>query len=279
MDCLEHVKEARQLCVDAKTRSLSLVTKSMAIKNQLDSVGDINIQSIKSVRELASGGDIQDAISFAQSMDDLVLECSSKTTAMVDRVVEGFSNIPEILTEGIEPSSAGKQEGDPEPVDVETDIQELESAKQAIETANVVSAARAGVAGFSGVSGKATSCSDMLELVQTFASDCFNVIESFMGAWDLESVTKKIMEMMRVVSLGELIKQFAEQIKRLAIAMIELMKVSAEKFKSLDLGDAVGGVVNDVKDKVDEKLEKLDDLKDSAADAVDSLKNKFKKFF
>uniref|UniRef100_A0A7S3L528 Uncharacterized protein n=1 Tax=Amphora coffeiformis TaxID=265554 RepID=A0A7S3L528_9STRA len=268
-DCLEHVKEARQLCVDAKDRSLGLLHKSMAIKDQLDSIGDINMKTIQSVRELSSGGEIQEAIDLAKNMDDLVLDCTGKTTAMVDRVVEGFSNIPDILTEGIEPSTAGKQESDPEPVDVEADIQELETAKQAIESASVVKAARAGVAGFSGVSLKANSCNDMLELVQTFATDCFSTIESFMGAWDLESATNKIMEMCRLVSLGELMKQFASQIKRLAIAMIDLMKASATKFKSLDLSE-LGESVEDVKEKVEERL---DDLKEDAKARLDNLKN------
>lgn len=265
-DCLEHVKEARQLCVDAKDRSLGLIEKSMAIKHQLDSVGDINMKSIQSVRELSSGGEIQQAIDLARNMDELVLECSGKTTVMVDRVVEGFSNIPDILTEGIEPSTAGKQETDPEPIDVEADIEELGTAKKAIESANVVSAARAGVAGFSGVSVKANSCNDMLELVQTFAADCFTTIESFMGAWDLESATNKIMEMCRLVSLGELMKQFASQIKRLAIAMIDLMKASTAKFQSLDLGESV----EDVKEQVEERM---DDLKEDAKARLDNMKN------
>ena len=289
-DCLVHVKEAKQLCMDAKDRSMNLLNKSKAIKTQLVSVGDVNMKSIKAVKELSSGGEIQEAIDLAKSMDDLVLECSSKTTAMVDRVVEGFANIPDILTEGIEPAKDGKQDDDPEPVDVEKDIAELETAKKAIESANVVSAARAGVKGFSGVSDKATSCSDMLRLVQKFASDCFAVIESFMGAWDLEAATKKIMEMCRLVSLGELIKKFASQIKRLAIAMIDLMKTSATKFSNLDLGD-LGDTMEDAKEKVEEKLdhfkeeatEKFDDLKDDAeamaGAAADAVKNSFKKFF
>jgi gas vesicle protein len=278
-DCLVHVKEARQLCTDAKDRSMNFFSKSIAIKDQLDSVGDINLKSIQTVRKLSSGGEIQDAIDLATNMDDLVLECSSKTTAMVDRVVEGFQNIPDILTEGIEPESAGKQESDPPPVDVEDDIADLEAAKEAVESANVVSAARAGVQGFSGVSTKAGSCKDMLQLVQTFVSDCLATIESFMGAWDLESATNKIMEMCRLVTLGELMKKFAVQIKRLAIAMVSLMKASADKFASLDIGDikeTIGDVkesIGDVKEKVEERIE---DAVDDAVDAVKATANRVK---
>lgn len=286
-DCLAHVNEAREFCANAKEKSMNLIDKSMAIKDQLDSVGDINMQSFQSVRQLAEGGEIQEAIDIATNMDDLVLDCSGKTTAMVDRVVEGFRNIPEILTEGIEPTTAGKQDSDPEPVDVENDIVELEEAKQAIESANVVSAARSGVAAFNGVSAKATTCNDMLQLVQTFAKECFDTIESFLGVWDLEAAADKIMQMCRLVNLGELIKQFSKQLKRLAIAMIDLMRVCSAKYSSLDLGD-LGESVEHVKDKVEERLdnlkdnasERLDDLKEDAANAVsaaaDAVKDKLK---
>lgn len=272
-DCLVHVKEVRQICTDAKDKSMNLLTKSRSIRDQLDSIGDINMKSIQSVRSLTSGGEIQDAINFAKNMDDMVLECTSKSVAMVNRVIEGFSNMPDILTEGIEPATAGKKESDPEPVDVEKDINELEEAKRAIESANVIGAAKAGVRGFSGVSSKAVSCGEMIELIQTFATNCLETIESFMGSWDLEAATNKIMEMCRLVSLGELMKSFANQIERLAVVMIELMKATVSKFKSLDLGD-VGESLENVKEEVEEKLENLaGDLRDDAKDAVAAVAN------
>jgi uncharacterized protein YjbJ (UPF0337 family) len=280
-DCLTHVKDVRQICTDAKDKSMNLLTKSRGIRDQLNSIGDINMKSLQSVRELASGGEIQEAINLARNMDDMVLECSSKSVAMVDRVVEGFRNMPDILTEGIEPATAGKKESDPEPVDVEKDIEDLGEAQRAIESANVISAAKAGVRGFTGVSSKTTSCSDMIELIQTFATNCLETIESFMGSWELEAASTKIMEMCRLVSLGELIKSFASQIERLAIAMIDLMKSSAAKFKSLDMG-SLGESVENVKEEVEEKLENLagdaterfDDMKDDAKDAVAAVADK-----
>ena len=288
--CVEYINKARALCGTAKDRSLALIEESRDIKDTLAAVGDINMSSSRAVQELTSGGKIQNAIDLAKSMDDLVLECSAKTTSMVDRVGEGFASIPEILTQGMEPSTSGQKEEDPEPVDVQGDIEELERAQQAVASANVVSAARAGMAGFSSVSSKATSCGELLQVVQSFAVDSIATIESFLGTWDLEAATRKILEMCRLVSLGNLIKHFASQIKRLAIAMIDLMKASAVKLGSLDLGD-LGGAVEDVKDKledtmddvkdnVEDRLEqvndRLDDLKDGA---VDALKDKFKKFW
>lgn len=283
-DCLVHVREVRQICTDAKDRSMALRNKTKSIRDQLASVGDINIKSIQSIRKLSSGGEIQDAIAVAKNMDTMVLECSRKSVAMVDRVIEGFNNLPEILTEGIEPVTAGREDTDPEPVNVDKDIVELENAKRSIESADVVSAAQAGVRGFSGVSTKAGSCSEMIQLIQTFANNCLETIESFMGSWDLEAATNKIMEMCRLVSLGELMKSFAGQIERLAITMIELMKASASKFKSLDLGEigeSFGNIKEEVKDKLDDltgnAVERLDDLTDDAMGALaNSLNDKLK---
>jgi uncharacterized protein YukE len=283
-DCLIHVKEVRQLCTDAKDQSMSLLTKSHAIRDQLDAVGDVNMKSMQSVRALSSGGEIQETINLAKTMGTMVLACGSKSVAMVDRVVEGFRNMPDILTEGIEPSKAGRVESDPEPVDVTQDIDELDEARLAIESANVIGAVKAGARGFSGVSSKADSCKEMIQMIQTFASRCHETIESFMGSWDLEAATKKIMEMCRLVRLGELIKSFANQIERLAVVMIELMKASIAKFKSLDLSESVEKVKEEVEEKLEslagDAVERFDDLRDDAKDAVtavaDTVQDKLK---
>lgn len=102
-DCLVHVKEAQEFCAAAKEKSINLLNKSMAIKGELDSVGDINMKSIQSVRQLASGGDIQEAIDMAKNMDDLVLDCSSKTTDMVDRVGKGLRISPRFSPRALNP--------------------------------------------------------------------------------------------------------------------------------------------------------------------------------
>jgi len=250
-DCVIHVTEARSLCVDARDKSTSLIDKSRSVKDQLETVGEVNMKSIGAVRELSEGGEIREAIELARNMDGFVLECTAKVVSMVDRVTEGFRNIPEILTEGIDISTAGKDAEDPAPPDVQEDITELETSRRAIEEADVVSAAKAGVKGFSGVSGKAVICKDMLQLVEGFAGKCESTIGSFMSVWDLESATTKITEMCRIVNLGEIMKQFAEQIKRLIAAMIALMTSAIEKFSKLDLGEVAGDVGEAVKGAVE----------------------------
>ena len=84
-------------------------------------------------------------------------------------------------------------------------------------------------------------------------------IESFMGVWDIQSAIDKIQEMCRIVKLGEMMKQFASQIKRLLMAVIDLMKASIDKFKSVALTDLnIGNIAQQASDLVQNL--NLDDL-------------------
>lgn len=84
--------------------------------------------------------------------------------------------------------------------------------------------------GFAGVSSKVGVCRDMLDSVDGFSGSCLKTIDAFINVWDLESATTKIQEMCRLVNLGELMQQFAQQIKRLIFAVIELMNASITTF-------------------------------------------------
>lgn len=272
-DCVEHVVQAKTLVLDAHDKSRSLLGKSQSIMEQLQSVGKINRQTYQTVRDLGSGDEITEAIALAKGMDDLIIECTTKVNSMVDRVSEGFRNLPDIITDGFDLKEQGKDESDPEPVDVEEDIADLEASREAIEGSDILSACKSGVSGFKSVSTKTEVCTDMLVNVRDFATNCNGTIDSFLGVWDLNSAITKIQEMCRLVSLGELMKQFASQIKRLILAIIALLKSAMAKFSNLKLsdltdqvddvvGNAVGGVLGDevgdlVGQKVDQAMDKL----------------------
>jgi hypothetical protein len=277
-DCMTHVTEAKQLCVDASDKSTLLIERSLAIKDQLEDVGEVNMKSIGAVRELSDGEEIKEAIALARSMDDLVMACTGKVVSMVDRVTEGFKNLPGILTEGIDVSTEGKQDDDPDPANMEDDITEIEAARSAVEEADVIHAVRAGVEGFSGVSEKTSVSRDQLQLVEGFAGSCNATIESFMGSWDLEAAANKITEMCRLVNLGEMMKQFADQIKRLVVAMIALMTAAVEKFSKMDMKELVGDLGDKVDDAVEMGKDKLnvEDLGEAMGDAMDKVKGKLK---
>jgi hypothetical protein len=120
-----------------------------------------------------------------------------------------------------------------------------------------------GVRGFRNVSEKTNVCKSMLEQVVAFTGNCDNVIATFMNVWDLESAGAKIAEMCNLVNLGKMIKQFAEQIKRLLMAIVTFLKTAFDKFtKRLseamdDVGDALDAAKDKIEDKVDALADKL----------------------
>ena len=268
-------------CLSACDKSTALIEKSRGIKTQLESAGAINLKSISIVRDLSDGEEIKEAVDLAQNMDDLVIDCTGKVESMVDRVIEGFRNLPEMLTEGIDVENSGKTEEDPEPIDMEKDVTEIEEAHHALEESNVVDAARAGARDFGGVADKSDIVRSNLGIVREFASSCDSTIEAFMGSWDLESASRKIDEMCRLVSLGELMKKFASQIKRLVVAMVKFLKASIEKFSKLDVKELAGDIRESINDKVDDFKDKIDGTNvgkvfDNAKDKIDDIKGKFK---
>ena len=235
-DCVDHAQEAKGMCLEATEKSTTLMDRSIQIKDGLEDMGELNAGSISAFQELSDGEEINTAISIANEMDELVLKCSSQALAMVDRVKTGWANLPPMVTEGIT-EDAGKQSDDPPPADVESNIEDLQASREAIEGADLFKAVSAGQRGFSDVSDKVSTAKQLLALLQNFAESCIQTINSFMGAWDLQTAIEKIKEMCRMVNLGEMMKQFADQIKRLLIAVIDLMKASVTKFRSLDVKD------------------------------------------
>lgn len=244
-DCLDIVTHTKTLVMDANKKSSLLIEKSRSISDQLDDLGDFNMNSLKSIQALSQGGEISEAIELATTMDDIVLDCSTKVVAMVKRVSEGFHNLPEIVTADINEKEDGKSDKDTVPGDIEENVAILEKSREAIDNSDVVSAAIVSMEAFRNVKEEADTCRDMLALVEGFTGDCNSTIESFLGVWDLESAMDKIKEMCRIVRLGDLIKQFAEQIKRLLKAIIALMKSAIKKLSikvdDINIDDVVDG--------------------------------------
>jgi hypothetical protein len=245
MDCASHVKEAKELCVEAAQKSSILVTESRSITGKLGAMSKVDAGSFTAFRDLADGEEIRNAVGIAEIMDDLVLKCAEKAMSMIDRVKEGFANLPLIVTDGI-PPEAGKEGDDPEPVDVEQNVLDLEACKASIEGADVFHAVESGVRGFSDVSDKVGTAKELLCLIEGFAQSCLEAIESFMGVWDIESAKEKIIKLLRLANLGEMMNQFASQVKRLILAVIALMKSATTKFSNLKVKDLTSNLGQNV---------------------------------
>lgn len=267
------IKHAKAKCTEANEKSRSLLEQSGTIARELDGL-EVNAETLGTLRQL--GQKIQDAVDLAQTMDDLVLDCSSKVVGMVENVTSSVKELPPILTEGLDVTKEGKEEGDPEPAQVEENVATLESAQRDLEDANILEATKKGVQGFQGLSTQVSACIDLLQNMDVFSTNCDKTIDSFIKVWDLEATAKKITEMCRLVSLGELYRQFAEQVERLIAAMVAFMKAAMNKLTNISLSD----IGSDLVENAGEALQSVvgDAGQDIVDGAVDLMKDKFDKF-
>ena len=166
---------------------------------------------------------------------------------MIQKVTEGFAELPNVLVEGM-PEKAGTEEDDPEDADVERDVQEMNASRSLIVEAGMRDTIKTSRDGFCGVKDKFAKCQDMISSSRNFAEKCHGTIDSFMGTWDLQTAMSHLIEMKRLIRLGELMQQFANEIHRLVTATIEVMRAGLDKIKSIDLvPDALEDAVDSLK--------------------------------
>lgn len=231
LECLHPIQLAKELCTKTKETALNLIGKSATVSRQLNAATHFDM---KAIRSLIQDGEIQKMIELASRIDDEVIECTTQSLKMIDRVKEGFGNLPPMLTADMDPIAAGRSMDDPDLPDIENDILEFESTSRALDEADLVNAPNAGIRGFTDVSQTTEKCLKMLTTLETFADKCDKTIASFVSVWDLESATNKINDMCRVVNLGELMKKYANQIQRLLQVMIKYMKGAIKKFSNVN---------------------------------------------
>mmetsp|Transcript_25800 Transcript_25800/g.38944 ORF Transcript_25800/g.38944 Transcript_25800/m.38944 type:complete len:582 (+) Transcript_25800:90-1835(+) len=235
-DVVQYILEAMGLCDTAKEKSDKILETSREISGHMGNMGNFNASTMKSLKDLMDGDEIKSMIDLAMSMDDIVLEAVQKIITMIQKVTEAFGNIPEVITEGIsDMSEAGKADEDPDPADATEDVKELDANKSDIEAANPFQIIQASRAGISNVESKVLKTRDMIQQSRGFAESCNGNIDDFMGSWDLQKAMQKLIEMCRLVKLGEMLKQFAEQIRRVVKAVLDMLRALRDKIMNIDL--------------------------------------------
>jgi chemotaxis regulatin CheY-phosphate phosphatase CheZ len=246
VDIIEYVLASLKLCDDAKDHSRSLVSSCDDVTSHMGNIATLNKDSIGSIKELADGDEIKAMIRLATTLDDVIMDCIKKVIEMIQKVTKGFRELPGVLLEGM-PEDAEVEDDDPEPADVEDDVEEMNKARALIEEAGPMDTVKSSQEGFCNVKEKFGKCQDMITSSRSFAESCKGNIDSFTGTWDLKNAMSHLIEMKRLVRLGEMMKQFAEEIHRLVQATIEVMNAALNKIKNIDLvpdvlEDAVGSL-------------------------------------
>lgn len=275
-DCVQYVVECIKLCNDAKDRSGELCDVSAEIREHLLNIVTLDRDAIASIKDISDGDEIKRSIHLATTMDDIVKECVMHILETIQKVCGAIKSMPDVLTEGIGEDETAAEGGNtraisfgiidddhadapPEDrVDVTGDIEELDGMRAGIEEANIFQAVEKSADGFDVIKAKIGLCGDMLTKSRGFADTCNTTIESFGGAWDLESAQCHIRQLFEIVSLGKLIKHFAEEIVKLIHANIALMETVMQKFNDIDfVPDQLEDLIDDVGDGLKDLGKKL----------------------
>jgi hypothetical protein len=123
------------LCDEAGERSTKLIETSGEIQGHLKSVASVDQNALSLIQDLMDGDEIRLAINLAMNMDDLIVACVKKVVIIIKKVTEGFANLLDVLREGI-PKNADKSDDNPQPMDIEVDVEELDHCRGAINDVN-----------------------------------------------------------------------------------------------------------------------------------------------
>jgi hypothetical protein len=270
VDCIQCITSAKAVCTKAKTTSTDLVTSSRSVGTQLRSATKMDFSAIKS---LVQDGGIEKTITLARTIDDDVIECAKQVVAMIKKVNDGFKNLPEMITSDLqEQQSSERGIGDDDNTDqpnVDDDVNDMDNQHQELEKADFFSATTTGEKGFSSIADRTEKCIAMITSLEDYATDSSRSIDSFLDVWDLESITTKLLDMMKIVKLGNFMEHITQQITKLVQKMIDFMKTALDKFSKIP--DAIDNIIPD------EKIaEAIQHGADKVEDAIDNLKDKFK---
>jgi len=274
-NCVQYIVECIRLCNDAKDRSGELCDVSAEIREHLLNIVTIDKDAVASIKDLSDGDEIRRAIQLATTMDDIVKECVMHILETIQKVCGAIKSMPDVLTEGVEEIEAPEggttsraisfaiddDDDDTPPedgIDVSPDVEELDGMRGAIEEANIFESVGKSAEGFDGIKAKIGLCGDLIIQSRGFADNCNTTTESFGGAWDLESAQGHIRELFEIVSLGKLIKHFANEIMKLIRANIALMEAVMKKFKDIDfVPDEIEDFIDDIGDGIKDLGKKM----------------------
>ena len=282
--CLFCVQESIRLCDDSKTKSLLLMETSREIHSHLITILDggfkFNRKAMDSVRELADGEEILLCIQLGTNIDKMFTECVDQAVTTIDTVDDAIRNMPEVLTNDVPElaaidGDAGGGDDDDEveqrtrsttprshaqarSVNIEDDVQQLESMRSGIEEASPLTVLNKSAEGFASVGDTIEKCVDMISTSRGFADTCQTSIDSFTsGEWDLQVATGQLLELVAVRDAGLQMRDFVTGVLELVRANVALMEAIRSKSKAGSGGGSnIGSLVGSIASEVD-----LDDLK------------------
>jgi hypothetical protein len=231
-------EELRNLSTNTQTRGNDVVGFAQEIKATFSGLDSkMNASTFQTIAEMLKGDRMKDTIALSREMDDLAIECVSKSKAMVETVSRASQDLPaSVKGGGLDMDiDAQTEEERNELRNLDGDITDLEECTNDLRTMNLFSAAINGTRAFDGLAKKGgmvqTTYERIKELCAMVARASQNLVSEACCS-QMQAGIESIKAMLKSVQLSNLINKLAEAAKRLINAIKDLVVLAWEKIQN-----------------------------------------------
>ena len=235
MEASKLAEELMELSSKTQTRSLSVVGVAGEIKETLGSISTkMNASTFKMITDILNGEKMKETIALATEMDDLAIECVTKSIKMKETVARGAASIPVALKEGICAGDTDAKEGEQELEDLGRDISDLEECTSSLRSMNIFSASTKGVKAIDGITKKKSVIESTFQRIKDLCAIVARASQNLVSetcCGQIQAGIDTVNALFKSVRLSNLIEKLAEAGKRLLDAVKNLILVAWEKFQ------------------------------------------------
>lgn len=233
-DCHRLAGETVELAVGTKTKCQSVIDFAQHVKANLTGIGTkMDPSSFMAIMEYQDK--MKDTMALAGEMDDLAGQCVVKSTEMSGAMQRGVDSLPQVTKDEIAETTS-EDESDTKLLDLDKDIEEIENCTEGLRTMDIFSVATSGSSAFGSLVNKGELCKKMLERVEELSTSIARITQAFMqqsGCAQIQAALSETKNMLRCISLSNLMTKIATAARRLIQAIFNLLSVAWDKFKVL----------------------------------------------
>lgn len=234
-------------------------TDKLKVHNTLDNlVGDVTdiVTDLKLYKlpelfkDLVNSDEFKMTRELTGNMDECVTQAMDMAVKMIARINEEWNDMPDFVKSIVE--EIGK-EPPLEPADTSQDVQKLIDCKTAFENWDIVKLVSDGTEAFDSIRAKYDVCRVLCESIIGFCKSVIEMVDLVLD-FSIEQFIDAVRNIASCLKLSEIMKQYAEEIQKVTIVIVDLLRQMFETYASLELPDmpniteGVLDVVGDVED-------------------------------
>jgi hypothetical protein len=241
-ECGKLASETAELAVSARSKGERAISDSNDVGGTLTSFGKVNADTFVKIKGLINDDKAQEMASLAGDMEELADGITEKADAMMEAVQRGIDSLPDPIKDEITEKYAAEDNDDDdeemasarELLDVDSDLQEVETSSRSVGSMNIFTAAVQGQEAFGVVTEKENVCMAMFDKIRGLTEKLIRLCRALaVGTCceQLRAAAAGAKELFQCLRLSKLIKLLAQAAKKLIQAIARFVKLSWEKFR------------------------------------------------